>query len=79
MGVALTGDLTAFTGPSLNIGYRWFTDPNTRDRCASKDHGRLSRVFVSGFREVFVRRGRQSYTAYLANALASESEEFRAV
>lgn len=79
MGVALTGDLTAYTGPSLSIGYRWFTDPNARDRYASEDHGQLSRVFVSGLREVTVRRGRHSYAAHLADALASESEEFRAL
>ncbi|MGC5628674.1 helix-turn-helix transcriptional regulator [Georgenia sp. Z1344] len=79
MGVALTGDLTAYTGPSRSIGYRWFTDPTARSRYASEDHGRLSRVFVAGLREATARRGPDSYAAYLAGALAGESEEFRAL
>ncbi len=30
LGVALTGDLTSYSGPARSIGYRWFTDPATR-------------------------------------------------
>src|SRR5919112_1437563 len=38
LGIALTGDLTAYTGPERSIGYRWFTDAATRARYAPEDH-----------------------------------------
>ncbi len=51
LGVALTGDLTAYTGPARSIGYRWFTDLATRRLYAHRDHDFLSRMFASGLRE----------------------------
>lgn len=77
MGLALSGDLTGFSGPARCIGYRWFTDPAVRARYPSEDHDRLSHVYVSGLREVSARRGPHSQAAALAEALANESEEFR--
>jgi len=79
LGVALTGDLVSLTGPARSIGYRWFTDPATRDRYAPEDHDHLSRMFASGLRGTIATRGANSYAARLADLLLEESAEFRAV
>ncbi len=76
LGIALTGDLTAFTGPSRSLGYRWFTDEATRRLYAPEDHGFLSRLWVSGLREVTTLRGPGSRAAELADLLLARSEEF---
>ena len=78
LGVALTGDLTRYTGPQRSLGYRWFTDPATRARYAPEDHAALSRLFASGLREVVTLRGQDSRAARLAELLLAGSEEFRA-
>jgi len=75
--VALTGDTTSFTGPARSIGYRWFTDPATRDRYAAEDHAFLSRLFASGAREIATLRGPRSRGARLVELLLERSEEFR--
>lgn len=75
-GVALTGDLTTLTGPLRSIGYRWFVDPSTRERYHPDDHEHLSRLWVSGLREVIARRGASSRAAQLAEQLRPRSEEF---
>jgi hypothetical protein len=79
LGVALTGETTAFTGPSRSIGYRWFTDPASRDLYARDDHDFLSRLWVSGLREVMTRRGPSSRAAGYVDDLLGRSEEFRAL
>jgi len=79
LGVALTGDLTAYSGPARSIGYRWFTDPATRQLYAPDDHPFLSRMFVSGLRGVVTLRGPGSRAAHLADLLLARSEEFREV
>lgn len=79
LGVALTGDLTAYTGPERSIGYRWFSDPSTRQLYAAEDRPFLTRMWVSGLREVATLRGPGSRAAHLAELLLSESEEFRRV
>jgi len=79
LGVALTGDHTAYAGPARSIGYRWFTDPATRALYAPEDHSLLSRVFASGLRQVATLRGPGSRAAQLADLLLTRSEEFRAV
>lgn len=75
-GVALTGDLAALTGPERSIGYRWFTDPGARRLYAPIDHEFLSRLWVSGLREVASRRGPRSRAAGLVDLLLPRSEEF---
>ncbi|MDG4832329.1 helix-turn-helix transcriptional regulator [Solwaraspora sp. WMMD1047] len=77
LGVALTGDTTAYTGPARSIGYRWFTDPATRRLYAPEDHAFLSRMFTSGLRENVTLRGPGSRAAQLADLLLPQSEEFR--
>lgn len=79
LGVALTGDLTSYTGPARSIGYRWFTDPGTRELYAPEDHPFLTRMFVSGLRGVVTLRGPGSRAAHLADLLLARSEEFRSV
>ena len=79
LGVALTGDLTRYSGPARSLGYRWFTDPGTRARYAPEDHAFLSRMFASGLRAVATLRGPGSRAAYLAELLLPLSEEFRTV
>lgn len=79
LGVALTGDLTGYTGPARSIGYRWFTDPATRERYAPEDHAFLGRMFTSGLRGVATLRGPESWAAHLSGLLLAESNEFREV
>lgn len=77
LGVALTGDLTAFTGPARSIGYRWFTDPSSRRLYAPEDHAYLGRLWVSGLRQVSTLRGPGSRAAQLVDDLTAHSQEFR--
>ncbi|MGP3776690.1 MmyB family transcriptional regulator [Streptomyces sp. SDT5-1] len=79
LGVALTGDQTAHTGPARSIGYRWFTDPATRDLYDPSEHAFLTRMFVSGLRGVATLRGPGSRAAHYADLLLARSEEFRRV
>ena len=77
LGVALTGDLTRYTGPARSLGYRWFTDPETRARYAVEDHASMGRLFASGLRGVATLRGPDSRAAHLAELLLPRSAEFR--
>jgi transcriptional regulator with XRE-family HTH domain len=77
LGVALTGDLTHFTGPARSLGYRWFTEPATRELYAPEEHQFMARMFASGLRETVTVRGRDSKAAHLAELLLAQSEEFR--
>ena len=79
IGVALTGDLTRYTGPARSIGYRWFTDPETRALYHPDDHRLHSRVFAAGLRQTVALRGPDSWAAHLQHLLHQRSEEFRAV
>ena len=78
MGVALTGDLTRYTGPARSIGYRWFTDPTARRLHPREDHDFYSRMYASGLRGIVTLRGPGSRAAELADLLLARSEEFRA-
>ncbi|MEU5754113.1 helix-turn-helix transcriptional regulator [Streptomyces sp. NPDC047829] len=77
LGIALTGDATCYTGPARSIGYRWFTDPVTRELYAPAEHAFLSRMFASGLREVATLRGPGSRAAQYAELLLARSDEFR--
>ena len=79
LGVALTGDLTRYTGPARSIGYRWFTDPACRALYHPDDHPLHARVFASGLRRVVTLRGPQTRAAHLQHLLLERSEEFRTV
>ena len=79
LGIALTGDQTRYSGPARSIGYRWFTDPATRQLYHPDDHAFLTRMFASGLREVATLRGPGSRAAHYADLLLAQSEEFRRV
>ena len=77
LGVALTGTTTEFVGFARSIGYRWFTDPQTRALYAPADQTFLSRMFASGLRELVAVRGPGSRADLMCSRLLGESEEFR--
>ncbi|WP_251152814.1 helix-turn-helix transcriptional regulator [Cellulosimicrobium sp. Marseille-Q4280] len=77
LGVALTGDATAYTGPARSVGYRWFTDPASRELYPPEDHDRLSLVFASQLRQVVTLRGPGSRAARLADVALAHSDELR--
>nr|WP_196791647.1 helix-turn-helix transcriptional regulator [Motilibacter deserti] len=79
LGVALTGDTTRHTGPARSLGYRWFTDPATRQLYAPECHAFYSRVFAAGLREIATLRGAGSRAAHYVDLLLAQSEEFREV
>jgi transcriptional regulator with XRE-family HTH domain len=79
MGVALTGDTTRYTGPARSSGYRWFTDPTTRQLYAPEEHPFLTRMYTSGLRALVTLRGPNSRAAHLADLLLDRSDEFRRV
>jgi transcriptional regulator with XRE-family HTH domain len=79
LGIALIGDMSRFSGPARSIGYRWFTDPDTRALYAPESHAFLSRMFASGLREIATLRGPGSRAAWFVELLLAESEEFRTV
>ncbi len=77
LAIALTGDATLRVGAMRSLGYRWFVDPATRTLYDPEDHEVLSRLYASGLREIVTMRGPTSRAARLADALLSESDEFR--
>lgn len=79
MGIALVGDLTVHRGPARSLGYRWFTQPQTRELYVREERDHMSRVFASGLRELATRRGPGSRAADLAARLRRESAEFESL
>jgi transcriptional regulator with XRE-family HTH domain len=75
-GIALVGDLARYTGLQRSIGYRWFTDPNSRARYPVEDHEPLSRGFTSALRSAYTNPAtRDRATTYL-DALLGVNAEF---
>jgi hypothetical protein len=62
-----------------SIGFRWFADPSSRRLYAESDQEYLSRLWVSGLREIATLRGRGSRAAGLVDTLLAESAEFRSL
>jgi transcriptional regulator with XRE-family HTH domain len=77
--VALLGDETAHRGLARSAGYRWFTDPASRDLYPPRDHEANSRIQAALLRESLVRYGDGSFTAQVVSALLDQSDEFQAV
>lgn len=73
MGVALTGDTTRFAGPTRSSEYRWSTDPAARLLYAPDEHAFLSRMYVSGLREVATLRGPGSRATHYVDLLLARS------
>src|ERR1700761_884571 len=76
--VALLGDETAYRGLARSAGYRWFTDPASRNLYPARDHEASSRIQASLLRMSLLRYGEASFTAQVVAALLEQSEEFRA-
>ena len=79
MGVALVGDTSVHRGPARSLGYRWFTQPETRHLYVPEEQEFLSRMFASGLRELAAKRGPDSRAADLAARLRQESAEFESL
>lgn len=77
--VALLGDETAHHGLARSAGYRWFTDPASRDLYPPRDHEANSRIQAALLRESLVRYGEGSFTAQVVTALLDQGDEFQAV
>ena len=77
LGIALTGDVTTYTGPERSRGFRWFSDPSTRGLYLPEDHEFMSRLYASGLRRLATLRGPGSRAAELAGLLLDLSAEFR--
>jgi transcriptional regulator with XRE-family HTH domain len=77
--VALLGDETGYRGLARSAGYRWFTDPSSRDLYPARDHAASFRIQASLLRESLMRYGDGSFTAQVVTALLDQSDEFRAV
>lgn len=76
MSVSLVGDMALHRGPERSIGYRWFTQPATRELYVEDEHDFMSRMFASGLRELSTRRGPGSRAAGFVKRLRRESAEF---
>lgn len=79
LGAALAGDASRRSGPARSIGYRWFTEPATRDLHPVEDHAFYSRMYASGLRDLLALRGPESRAAHLADLLLASSAEFRSL
>lgn len=77
--VALTGDAMSYRGPERSSGFRWFTDPASREAHLADDHAFLSRMYAAGLRAVAAMRGPGSRAAELVTLLLERSEEFAEV
>lgn len=78
-GVALTGDASLRQGDSRSIGYRWFTEPETRRANPVDEQELLSRGYTAGLRQIVTLRGPGSRAAQLTDRLLALSPEFAEV
>ncbi|RRQ27312.1 XRE family transcriptional regulator [Rhodococcus sp. Eu-32] len=79
LSAALTGDASLRVGTARSLGYRWFADPSTREMYHPDERDFLSRLYVSGLREIVTLRGPGSRAAEYVDLLHDRSEEFRAL
>ncbi|MEU9578331.1 helix-turn-helix transcriptional regulator [Streptomyces chilikensis] len=75
----LLGRSPAHRGPAASFVYRWFTDPQARERYPSEDHPHHSRVFVADLRAAAARRGRDAEVTKMIAVLRRRSQEFAAL
>ncbi|MER7584323.1 helix-turn-helix transcriptional regulator [Kitasatospora sp. NPDC097691] len=75
----LLGKSPAHRGPAASFVYRWFTDPQARERYPSEDHPHHSRVFVADLQAVAARRGRDAEVTKMVAVLRRRSREFAAL
>ncbi|MGV9454403.1 helix-turn-helix transcriptional regulator [Streptomyces sp. NPDC003635] len=75
----LLGKSPAHRGPAASFVYRWFTDPQARERYPSEDHPHHSRVFVADLQAAAARRGRDAEVTKMVAVLRRRSQEFTAL
>lgn len=75
----LLGKSPAHRGPAASFVYRWFSDPQARERYPSEDHPHHSRVFVADLRAAAARRGRDAEVTNMVAVLRRCSQEFAAL
>ncbi|ARQ70607.1 helix-turn-helix transcriptional regulator [Streptomyces marincola] len=79
LALTLLGKSPAHRGPAASFVYRWFTDPQARERYPSEDHPHHSRVFVTDLRAAAARRGRDAEVTRMIAVLRRRSQEFAAL
>ncbi|GGN15763.1 DNA-binding protein [Streptomyces fuscichromogenes] len=75
----LLGKSPAHHGPTASFVYRWFTDPQARERYPSEDHPHHSRVFVADLQAAAARRDRDAEVTKMVVVLRRRSQEFAAL
>ncbi len=75
----LLGRSPAHRGPAASFVYRWFTDPQARERYPPEDHPHHSRVFVADLQAAAARRGRDAEVTKMIAVLRRRSQEFAAL
>lgn len=76
MARALLGEHDRGPGRRDNHIWRWFTEPEQRDRYPSEDHDTQSRVMVADLRATAARRAGDADVEELVTALLATSSEF---
>lgn len=76
MARTLLGEHQRGPGGRDNHLWRWFTDPQRRDRYPSEDHDTQSRIMVADLRATAARRAGDADVEDLVTALLAASEEF---
>ncbi|MTE22459.1 helix-turn-helix domain-containing protein [Streptomyces sp. TRM43335] len=75
----LLGRSPAHRGPAASFVYRWFTDPQARERYPPEDHPHHSRVFVADLQAAAAKRGRDAEVTKMIAVLRRRSQEFAAL
>ncbi|MCL8013992.1 helix-turn-helix transcriptional regulator [Streptomyces sp. AS02] len=75
----LLGKSPAHHGPTASFVYRWFTDPQARERYPPEDHPHHARVFVADLQAAAARRGRDAEVTKMIAVLRRRSQEFAAL
>jgi hypothetical protein len=73
---ALLGDHTGHTGMARSVGYRWFTDPQSRLIYPAEDHPKHGRIYASALREVYAKEGPGSRAGQMVEALLAAGGDF---
>lgn len=76
---ALFGDVTGRTGLDRSVVYRWFTEPASRTVYPRRDHDLRGRAFVAELRAAAGDPATADRARRIVDALAAQSQEFRAV
>ena len=79
LAVSLLGASPAHRGPTAGFVYRWFTDPQVRDRYPAEDHPHHSRVLVADLQAAAARRGRDAEVTKMIAVLRRRSPEFSTI